>query len=136
MILMGDEPGPPMTGIPIRMASGPATLEIPLPAGDSEPLNLVVLRPSDSKVIGVLKRSRFSAAEIPVVQVSQGSDIKTVKAFWRSDLKPADVLVTIGGVGYQLNDGRMTAPIPDGLSPSYRTKGGTRVVLVPPDKAS
>ncbi len=80
-----------------------------------------------------MERSRLDITEIPVVQVSQGSDLKTVKAFWRGDLKPADVLVSIGGVSYQLIDGRMTAPIPDGLSPAYRTKDGTRVVLVQPD---
>lgn len=133
MNLVGAGTSTPLKGIPTSISAGSSTLEIPLPEGDSEPLNLLVLRPSDSKVIGVLERSRLDITEIPVVQVSQGSDLKTVKAFWRGDLKPADVLVSIGGVSYQLIDGRMTAPIPDGLSPAYRTKDGTRVVLVQPD---
>ncbi len=119
--------------IPATIAAGSSTLEVPLPAAGSEPLNLVVLRPSDSKVLGVLERTDFNIADVPVIQVSQGSDIKTIKAFWRSDLKPADVLVSVGGVSYQLINGRMTAPIPDGLSPAYRTKDGTRVVLVQPN---
>lgn len=115
------------------ISSGSSTVEVPLPADDSEPLNILVLRPSDSKVIGVLERANFDIADIPVVQVSKGSDIKTVRAFWRTELKPADVVVTIGGVSYQLIDGRITAPIPDGLSPSYRAKDGTKVVLVQPN---
>jgi hypothetical protein len=136
MNLIGAGTGTPLKGIPTSIGAGSSTLEIPLPTADSEPLNLVVIRPSDSKVIGVLERSHLNTEEVPVVQVSQGSDLKTVRAFWRADLEPADVLVTIGGVSYQLIDGRMTAPIPDGLPPSYRTKDGTRVLLVPPDKAS
>jgi len=133
MNLIGAGTGTPIKGIPNSIAAGYSTLELPLPAGDSEPLNLLVLRTSDSKVIGVLERPHLNVSDIPVVQVSQGSDIKTVKAFWRTNLKPADVLVTIGGVGYQLIDGRMTAPIADGQLPSYRTKDGRRVVLVQPD---
>lgn len=120
-------------GTPATIATGSSTLELPLPVSDSEPLNLLVLRSSDSKVLGVLKRSHFTVADIPVVQVSQGSDIKTIRAFWRSDLMPADVVVSVGGMSYQLVNGRMTAPIPDGLSPAYWTKDGARVILAQPN---
>lgn len=131
--LVGNATDNALKGIPTTIAAGSSTLEIPLPVSDSEPLNLLVLRPSDSKVLGVLERSYFSVSHIPVVQVSQGSDIKTIRAFWRSDLKPADVLVSVGGISYQLINGRMTAPVPDGLSPAYWTKDGTRVVLTQPN---
>lgn len=131
--LVGNATDNALKGIPTTIAAGSSTLEIPLPVSDSEPLNLLVLRPSDSKVLGVLERSYFSVSDIPVVQVSQGSDIKTIRAFWRSDLKPADVLVSVGGISYQLINGWMTAPVPDGLSPAYWTKDGTRVVLTQPN---
>jgi hypothetical protein len=136
MNLLSGGAGISVAGVPRSISAGSSTLEVPLPKGEDEPLYLVVLRQSDSKVIGVLERSQVDPAEIPIVQVSMGSDIKTVRAFRRADLKPADVLVTIGGVSYQLSGGRVTAPIPDGLPPSYRTKDGTRVLLIPPDRAS
>lgn len=117
---------------PSSMPEGSNTLELPLRSDPETPSLIVVLRQSDSKVMGILERPLIRAGDIPVIQISGGPEISTIRAWAREGMRPLDALVTVGGMSYQLSGGHMTAPVPAGLHPSLKTKEGSRILLLPP----
>ena len=121
-------------GVPSTIEQGTTTLDTPLRSDPAEPSLVAIVRQSDSRVLGILERPLVSPEDIPLVQISGGPDLRTIRAWQPDSMVPVDKLVSVGGMSYQLSGGRMTAPIAAGIRPSFRTPGGARIVLVPPDR--
>jgi hypothetical protein len=121
-------------GVPSTIEQGTTTLDMPLRSDPAEPSLVAIVRQSDSRVLGILERPLVSPEDIPLVQISGGPELRTIRAWQPDSMVPVDKLVSVGGMSYQLSGGRVTAPIAAGIRPSVRTGGGDRIVLVPPDR--
>ncbi|MGE5579815.1 MAG: S8 family serine peptidase [Bacillota bacterium] len=131
LILRAETDGPAPVVSMNASAGTTGTLTVTPRQSEGEARTIVVTRASDGKVAGVFSRALVAPSESPVVQLTGGQGVKTIRAWSRSDMKPLDILVTVGSASYQLTEGRVTTGVTEGQIVSIPTKDGSRMLLLP-----
>lgn len=112
--------------IPVRdrinvFEPGTTVMHVDTATAPDAPGVFVIRRGTTGNIVAVVERA--GAFQPTVVQVSGTGSLRTIRAFFTDGLEPVDAFVTVGGKGYQLQGGIITAPLPEADYGEYLVPG-------------
>jgi len=109
------------------LREGPNDIEI-IPGVISGAPRLIIME-TESGIPLVFERAVVDPGSVPWVQILGNGSVRTLRAWAAGTTYPLDIVLTVGGVSYQLDRGRATAQIPlDGIV-TYDIPSGGKMVI-------